>query len=214
MVASGRPSATAAPAGISGAAGGIGGGASGGTTGGIGGGASGGTTGGIGGGANGGTTGGIGGGANGGTTGGIGGGANGGTTGGTGGGASGPGKAIGTPDISEIGAQATAPAGTSPADVWRHSYPPACATPGLNAKAMPHSPAPTAATLMLSRSTTAIRHQLPHSLSKDPSIRWGNRMSGHQSEPPGSDVVNLSLRTTRVEDAATGRFRMVTLDAV
>ncbi|GAB3216896.1 hypothetical protein GCM10027535_04070 [Mycolicibacterium hippocampi] len=156
MVDIGRPPATGAAAGIRGATGG----ANGGTTGG---GARGGTTGG---GARGGTTGGIGGGARGGTIGGTtGGGANGGTTGG---GASGPGNAIGTPDISEIGAQATAPAaGTSPAEVWRHSYPPACATPGLNAKAMPHRPAPTAVTLMLSRSKTAIIYQLLHSLSKD-----------------------------------------------
>ncbi|WP_159230909.1 hypothetical protein [Mycolicibacterium vanbaalenii] len=158
MLVIGRPPAAPA-AGTSGAAAGgmTGGGTRGGTTGG---GANGGTTGGTGGGANGGTTGGIGGGANGGTTGGI-------TGGGATGGGNGPGRAIGTPDISESGAHATAPAaaGTSPAEVSRHSYPPAWATPGLNARAILHSPAPTAATLMLSRSKTAINHQLLHSQS-------------------------------------------------
>jgi hypothetical protein len=134
MVLSGRPSAAAPASGTSGAAGGMGGGAKGGTTGGIGGGANGGTTGGIGGGANGGTT---------------------------GGGASGPGRAIGMPAMSEIGAHPVT-AGTSPAEFWRHSDPPACATPGLNPKATPHNPAPTAATLMLSRSKIATDH---HSIS-------------------------------------------------
>lgn len=138
MVLSGRPSAAPA-SGTSGAAGG--------------------TTGGTGGGANGGTTGGMGGGARGGTTGGMGGGANGGTTGG---GANGPGRAIGMPAISEMGAHAGAPI-TSPEEFCRHSDPPACATPGLNPKATPHSPAPTAATLMLSRSKIATCHHSIHS---------------------------------------------------
>ncbi|PRC42703.1 hypothetical protein C6A85_000000109120 [Mycobacterium sp. ITM-2017-0098] len=133
MVVSGRPSAAAPASGIKGAAGG---------------------------GANGGITGGIGGGANGGITGGIGGGANGGTTGG---GASGPGRAMGTPAMSEIGAHALAAAGSMPAEFWRHSDPPACATPGLNAKATQHIPAPTAATLMLSRSKIATDHHSIHS---------------------------------------------------
>jgi hypothetical protein len=122
-----------------------------------------GTKGAAGGGANGGTTGGIGGGANGGTTGGMGGGANGGTTGGIGGGASGPGRAIGMPAMSEIGAHATPAAGSTPAEFSRHSDPPACATPGLNAKATQHIPAPTAATLMLSRSKIATDHHSIHS---------------------------------------------------
>lgn len=77
-----------------------------------GGGASGGTTGGTtGGGANGGTTGGTtGGGANGGTTGGT-------TGGGARGGGTGPGRAIGTPAISDIGAHAAAAAGSVPAEL-------------------------------------------------------------------------------------------------
>lgn len=135
MVLSGRPSATAPAAGISGAAGGTGGGASGGTTGGMGGGANGGTTGGTGGGANGGTT---------------------------GGGARGPGRAMGIPAMSEMGAH-PAIAGTWPEEFWRHSDPPACATPGLNPKATPHRPAPTTATLMLSRSKIATDHHSIHS---------------------------------------------------
>lgn len=140
MVLSGRPPAAPPASGTSGAAGTTGGGANGGTTGG---------------GANGGMTGGIGGGAKGGMTGGIGGGANGGTTGG---GASGPGRAIGMPDMSETAAHPVATAGSVPAELWRHSDPPACATPGLNPKATQHIPALTAATLMLSRSKIATDH--------------------------------------------------------
>ena len=74
----------------------------------------------------------------------------------------GPGKAIGTPDISVIGAHAAAAAG-SPAAASRHSDPPASATPGLNARATPHNPAPIAPTLMLIRSKIAIAHQTPSS---------------------------------------------------
>ena len=135
MVLSGRPPAAPPASGTSGAAG---------TTGGT-----------TGGGANGGMTGGLGGGATGGMTGGMGGGAEGGTIGG---GASGPGRAIGMPDMSETAAQPVTAAGSVPAELWRHSDPPACATPGLNPKATQHIPALTAATLMLSRSKIATDH--------------------------------------------------------
>ena len=132
MVATGSPPAAAAAGGTTG------GGATGGTTGG---GASGGIAGEIGGGAKGGGT-------------------TGGTTGGAMGGGIGPGSAIGTPDISDTAAHGAAAAGTSPAEVWMQSDPPACATAGLNPMVIPHSPAPTAATLIPSRSKTAINHQL------------------------------------------------------
>jgi hypothetical protein len=59
------------------------------------------------------------------------------------------------PAISVMGAHAVAAAGSTPAEFWEHSDPPACATPALNPKATQHIPAPTAATLMLSRSKIA-----------------------------------------------------------
>ena len=95
-----------------------------------------------------------------GTNGATGGGANGGMTGG---GASGPGRAIGIPAMVDSGAHPAAAAGSMPAEFWRHSDPPACATPGLNPKATQHIPALTAATLMLSRSKIATDHHSIHS---------------------------------------------------
>jgi hypothetical protein len=174
IVLSGRPSAAAPASGTSGATGATGGGASGGTTGG------------------------TGGGANGGTTGGTGGGASGGTTGTTGGGASGPGRAIGIPDMSAMGAHAVPAAGSVPAEFWRHSEPPACAIPGLNPKATQHIPAPTAATLLLSRSKIATGH---HSI----------RPRASNAARP-NDVVNLSGQTASAEYPAPGCIRKVTFN--
>jgi hypothetical protein len=156
--------------------------------------------------ASGGTIGGTSGGTKGGTSGGgtIGGTNGGGTIGGARGG---PGSAIGTPAISVTGAH-TIPgaAGAWPADVW-YSHPPAAATPGVNAMAMPHNPTPAAITLILTRSKIAITHRLLQCaqtfVSRGTDPHAPRATSGRRRQFIGTDI--------GAGHAAPRRFQMVTL---